>query len=82
MANGSVINKIFPIDNSKEYVKYKIGDYVKIVRFRERFWCKIIDIKYGTIIAKVDNDLLNDFIQCGDYMCFQPEEILARTSSN
>jgi hypothetical protein len=57
--------------------EYKAGDLVKIRRFGERFWCKIEEIKYGTIIARVDNNLLNQYIKYNDTIYFLPEEIVA-----
>ncbi len=59
---------------------YKVGDIVKICRFGERFWCVIKEIQYGTIIAEVDNDLLNPYIKYKDIIYFQPEEVIGITN--
>ena len=38
---------------------YKEGDFDKIRRFGERFWCQIKEIKYGTIIARANERFNN-----------------------
>lgn len=38
----------------------KIGDYVKVSNFEERFWVKIFSIDKDTISGKIDNFLLNN----------------------
>lgn len=38
----------------------KIGDYVKVSNFEERFWVKIFNIDKDTISGKIDNFLLNN----------------------
>ncbi len=62
--------------------EYKVGDLVKIIRFGERFWCQILEIKYGTIIARVDNNLINQYIKYNDTIYFLPEEIVADYIAN
>ncbi len=80
MAAGSVLQQIFQTDNVSKDVIYKPNDNVKIIRFCERFWCKVIDVKFGTIIAEVDNVVLNGFLEYGDIICFQPDEVIASYS--
>ncbi len=57
-------------------VIYKPNDNVKIIRF----WCKVLDVKYGTIIAEVNNVVLNGFLEYGDIICFQSDEVIASYS--
>ena len=38
----------------------KIGDYVKVSNFEERFWIKIFSIDKDAISGKIDNFLLNN----------------------
>lgn len=47
-------DKLLKIDN------IKVGDFVKVSNFEERFWVKIISIKGNKISGKIDNYLLNN----------------------
>jgi hypothetical protein len=47
---------------------YKVDDLVKIRRFGGRFWCQIQEIKSGTIIAIIDNGLLNSYVKYNDIL--------------
>ena len=38
----------------------KVGDFVKVSNFEERFWVKIISIENNKISGKIDNYLLNN----------------------
>ena len=38
----------------------KVGDYVKVSNFEERFWVKVTNIKNDIISGKIDNYLLNN----------------------
>ena len=52
--------------------------WVKVGLPRERFWCRVTQLKHnGTILATVDNDLIyTTKPQCGDEVVLQPRNIL------
>ena len=62
------------------------GDWVKISRNHERFWCRVVEpyggVATGTgrLAVVVDNDLLNsDAVRCGDRLEIGASEVLEVT---
>ena len=61
----------------------KEGDWVKICRSNERFWCRVVDSRGGdaassarVLTAVADNDLLYSDVRCGDHLEIDASEVL------
>lgn len=50
--------------------RLRVGNWVKVCVNRERFWCVVTDINEGIVTGRIDNDLLQDSLQCGDIIQF------------
>jgi hypothetical protein len=58
-------------------LKVQCGHWVKVGRHRERFWCRVTDVRAdGSIVARVANDLLNSNYQYGDELVLRRRHVL------
>lgn len=48
----------------------RVGNWVKVCVNRERFWCVVTGINGGIVTGRIDNDLLQDGLKCGDIIEF------------
>ena len=61
----------------------KIGDYVKVSNFEERFWVKIFNIDKDIIFGKIDNFLLdNKLYDINSLITFHVSNILDHIKYN
>lgn len=49
----------FEAPNYEELNALKKGDFVKVCRSPERFWCEVLKIEGETIEGRVDNELIH-----------------------
>ena len=56
----------------------QVGDWVKVKRNKERFWCRVVGWRAdGAILARVANDLvLNAGLRCGDQILLKLSHVL------
>lgn len=59
----------------EELSRIRPGDFVKVCAYRERFWAEVISIKDGTITARIDNDLLTQWLRYNDIIKFKAEHV-------
>ena len=55
-----------------------VGNWVKVGRNKERFWCRVVRWREdGAILANVGNDLvLNHTLSCGDQIVLKHSHVL------
>ena len=55
-----------------------VGNWVKVGRNKERFWCRVVRWREdGAILANVGNDLvLNHTLSCGDQLVLKHSHVL------
>lgn len=62
--------KTFEVPSAAALQALRAGNWVKVCVNSERFWCVVIDISGNVITGRIDNDLLQDGLQCGDVLQF------------
>lgn len=66
----------FEVPTKQELDNIKVDDNVKISVNNERFWCEVKAIlPNNVIIAKINNDLLQDELRCGQTITFEKRHI-------
>ena len=60
----------FDVPTAGDLQALRVGNWVKVCVNNERFWCVVTDISEGIITGRVDNNLLQDGLQCGDVIQF------------
>ncbi len=72
-----------PRPDAAKLASLQPGDFVQLIKARERFWCRILTIPGERALyawsGRIDNDLLNTDdhgLENGDWISFRQDEVI------